>query len=485
MPLRGTQQAAFDATLDAFKDNESRVLLVQPCGWGKTYFAAELFRYCIEKWDINCLFVVHTKELVKQTHEAMEGSKVMCAGLGKKEIGKITIGTRQTISKNLDVLPKINLLLIDEQHYMSDGDQYHDIINHCQHDKLRILGLTATPFRTSEGFVYGDGKFFKEVTHQTTLDQMIELGFLSPYRYKVVEKMKELDNFELGKGGDYNEKDLSELMVEERHMKSIVHALENHCKGRNKIMVFCVSVDHAESLAKKIGCSALHSKMHDAEWAMKMDAFKYGEERIITNVVQLTVGVNIPNVDCIIQARPTMSPALFTQICGRALRIAEGKKDALILDMVGNYGRHGLPSNPKVRKPKEKQEEREKKELESNVCHECFEIVEGGILICPCCGADLVDKKEFIEIDKRMKLKEIETQRKKPKFIKHWHKTHRTKKGNHGVMFCIKVTGRDKPLFKFCGANTKKIQKTIEKVDSLVAGQVVDIVSTATGDWIA
>ena len=148
--------------------------------------------------------------------------------------------------------------------------------------------------------------------------------------------------------------------------------------------------------------------------------------------------------------------------------------------------RHGLPSNPKIRKPKEKQEEREKEEAKSKVCHECFEIVEGEEVICPSCGAELTAKKEIIDRDEEIKMMEIEAEKKKHRVIKAWEKTdHVTGKGNSGSLFIVLVTNREKPLFKFCGVGTSKAIKTRAQITMLRAGDVVDIVSTAYGDWVS
>ena len=490
MGLRGTQQAAFDAAIDAFKKGQDRVLLVEPTGWGKTYFTAELFRHCVETWGINCLFVVHTKELAKQTYEAFcengmeRRSRLLCAGLGSKEVGQITVGTKQTISRCLEKLNKVNLLVIDECHYMADGDEYHKIINHCSHNRLRILGLTATPYRLNEGWIYGDGKFWSDFTHMTSLDEMIGLGFLSKYRYKMAESMDE----ELEKvkkiGGEFSESELSGIMVEERHLGSIEHAITEHAEGRKKIIIFAVSIEHADAIAERLNCDVLHSKIHEDEWRLRMDNFKNGPNRFIVNVQQMTVGVNIPEVDCLIIARPTMSTSLHCQIAGRALRICEGKKDALIIDMVGNYLRHGLPSNPKVRKPKDKQDKKEKKEKGQNVCPECFEIVEGTETICPNCGALLAAKQEQKEINEKVKLMEIEEEKKRHRVERFGEKNTITKQGNEGIRFWIKVTGRDLPLFKFCGNGTNKIERTRERLNRLRVGEAVNIVNTAYGDWV-
>lgn len=486
--LRPIQNEAIDAVFDSFRSGGTYHQIVASVAYGKTVVASEIIRISHIKYGANCLFLCHLTELVEQTVSKIGqiAPELSCGVLmGKrKDQSDIIVGTRQTVGKNLNLLGKINLLFIDENHLY--GPQYQKIVDYLlvKNPRLRVLGMTGTPFTTSQGFIYGENKIWPEPCFSAYIDQMIDLGYLSPYRYKVVEKMEELDCLKLSKG-EFKESDLEEFLIDERHMGSIRKAIDEHCEGRRSIMIFCVTIEHAEALAEYLGCKAVHSKLNKKEWRTRVDDFKSGNQRLLVNISQLSVGFDHPPVDALIMARPTMSPALFTQICGRAFRIAEGKEDALIIDMVNNYGRHGFPSNPKVRKPKEKQKEGEKKELESNVCHECFEVVEGGTLICPCCGADLVEKKEFIEINEAVKMKEIDRLANLPKVDDAGEKKNViTKRGFHGSWFWIKLDG-GKTLFKFCGNGTTKSEKERERINSLSKGDTVNIISTAYGDWIA
>ena len=490
MQLRGTQCAAMEAVLDAFKSQERNVLIVEPTGWGKSFFTADLLKVCVDTWKINALFVVHTKELAKQTYEAFcdhgmkDQSSLMCAGLGSKKTNQITVGTRQTICRNLDKLSKVNLVIIDECHYMSDGDEYHKIIDHCNHDKLRVLGLTATPYRLKEGWIYGEGKFFDDVAHTTTLDQMIDLGFLSPYRYKMAAELENELKLVKKTAGEFNEHDLGEMMQEEHHMGTVRNAIVDHASDRKSILIFAVTIEHAEKLASFLGCEAVHSKLKKEEWRRRVDDFKNGS-RMLVNVAQLTVGFNHPPVDCVVVARPTMSPAIHAQICGRGFRICDGKKDCLILDLVGNYLRHGLPSNPKVKKPKEKEDEKETKEKGASVCPECFDVVEAGVLICPGCGAEMLERKDIIELNEKLELEEVERIKNLPVVEVAGEKTGAvTSRGFKGSWFWVKLQD-GKTLFKFCGDGTKKMEKERARVMALTAGDKVDVAATAYGDWIA
>jgi DNA repair protein RadD len=489
MKLRPIQQHVIDSSMASFKSGSTYHLLQAPVGFGKTIVAGFLMKEALESYGARSLFLCHLTELVVQTVEKFNkiapdlSCGVLCGSLDEREVQQITVGTRQTVAQNLDTLGKINLIIIDEVHLFSA--QYQKIVDYflALNPRLKVVGVTGTPYTIKQGWIYGDGKMWPEPFHATTMDEMIELGYLSPYRYKMAQNLEEELAGVKKTAGEYHESDLGEMMQEERHMGSVKHAIETYAKGRKSILVFAVTIEHAEALASFLGCHCVHSQLKRDLWRERVDRFKGGQDRILVNVTQLSIGFDAPAVDCLVVARPTMSPALHVQIAGRSLRICEGKKDALILDLVGNYLRHGLPSNPKIRSPKEKQKDNEKKEKEANVCEVCFFVVDDGSLVCPECGAEMVKKKNIIE--KNEKIKMIEVERSRHKIIKAWEKEdYVTKKGNIGSLFCLKVTNREKPLFRFCGSGSARMIKERKRIKKLRSGDVVQIANTAYGDWI-
>jgi len=491
MKLRPIQTQAIEKTLDSFRAGGTYHLLYAPVGWGKTIFSAFLMNHAFQKYGARSLFLAHLTELIVQTRDkcsvAIPDAKigVICGSLNQKVSSDITIGTRQTVEKNLDLVGKIGLLIIDEIHLYSP--QYQKIVDHFLelNPRLRVLGVTGTPYKIKDGYIYGPDKIWNDPFFSTTIDEMIELGYLSPYRYKVAEDMsKKLDSVKIV-AGEYHEGELGELMSEDHHLGSVQRIIDDHCQGRQSILIFAVSIAHAESLASFLGCDCVHSNLGAKEWRKRVDDFKDGKRRCLVNVSQLSIGFDHPGVDAIITARPTNSTALHVQICGRGLRIEEGKKDCLIVDMVGNFKRHGLPSFPKVKVQKDDDYERKEKERGASVCPECFEAVE-ALTICPVCGTELTAKKEVIELHEEMRLKEIEVQRKRPRFERWWKKdNHVTRQGSVGILFFCLVTNRSKPLMRFCGEGTKKSLRVYCQLDELKKGQVVEIVRTGFGEWIA
>jgi DNA repair protein RadD len=493
MKLRDIQKEALDAALSSFRGGGTYHLIQAPVAFGKTILSSALIQEAVIKYGVNCLFLAHLKELVLQTEEKLKlvapniDCGVWCGSLDRKENKQVTIGTRQSIVRALKRLDDVSLIIIDEVHVMGVNDDYSIIINHFlkRNPRLRVLGVTGTPFRLGDGYIYGDDKLFKNVAHQTTMDEMIERGYLSPYRYKMA-KAPDFSGIKKS-GGEFNLGDLGDEMQKEFHMGSVKQVIDEHAENRKSVMIFAVTIEHAESLADFLGCNAVHSKLNDDLWRERVDRFKSGEDRMIVNVSQLSIGFDAPDIDCVILARPTMSAALYTQMIGRGLRLGD-KEDCLILDLVGNYLRHGLPSNPKVRTKKER-EPSSSGEGEPSVCPNCFEVTSAEI--CPACGEEIVKVVTVEEVE----MKEVET-REKFKLERLWAKpNHTTRMGNTGTLFCAKIHGIEKPVFKFCGHGTKSEQFELYRLHGwqLVANNVrrqmgpedgYFIESTRYGDWI-
>lgn len=485
MKLRPIQEQAIQSILASFRAGGTYHLVNAPVAFGKTVMASELMRRSSTKYGAKCLFLAHLRELVVQTVEKFKAwAPDLSCGVfmgSVKQEADILIGTRQTVERNLERIGAINLLIIDECHYFSS--KYKAIVDYflAKNPRLRVLGVTGTPF-SSKGWLYGEGKIWPDPCFSTTIDQMIELGYLSKFRYKVADSAdlrKDLVGVGVS-GGDFKEEELGELMANDRHIGSVSEAIKEHCHGRKRIMVFGVTIDHAEKLASHLGCFVVHSGVEKKEWRRRVDRFKAGEDRVLVNVSQLSVGFDCPEVDALIIARPTLSASLGVQIAGRALRVCDGKTDALIIDLCGNYARIGLPNHPKVAGGGF--DETKEKEMRANICPECLEVVEGPDENCPFCGAEMVEKIKVRELNERIRLEEIETQKLKPKFVRWSFKDHTTQKGNKGVMFFVGLDGR-KPLYRFAGHGTKKLKATMNSLKGMRKGQTVEIINTAYGQW--
>lgn len=225
---------------------------------------------------------------------------------------------------------------------------------------LKILGLTATPFRL-KSYVHPftnakysqinlltreRPKFFNKFLHITQLSELYEKGFLSPIKY--IEMAWEDGQLKYNSTGaefseDSVEKAIKEQMVYERLPEIIKQSIK---KGRKHRIVFVRSVDDAMELAKKVPYSAcIHSGTKKDEREHILEKFKKGVIKTVFNVNVLTIGFDFPELDTIIIGRPTMSLALYMQMIGRGIRKAPGKVDCAVVDMCGNMKRFGQLEN--------------------------------------------------------------------------------------------------------------------------------------------
>ena len=189
---------------------------------------------------------------------------------------------------------------------------------------------------------------------------------------------------------------------------SAVDAYERHCAGKRAIF-FGVDVKHSEMAAQRFreaGHVAVHLDGNTPrdERARIIKALGTGEIKIVCNCGLISEGANVPAVEAVLLARPTQSFALYLQQVGRALRIAPGKERAIILDLVGNIGRHGLPDAPREWSLGAKsRKQRLVKPRRPRTCEACATINKPLAIRCVCCGTMLVTPIERREIEAELR----------------------------------------------------------------------------------
>jgi superfamily II DNA or RNA helicase len=238
------------------------------------------------------------------------------------------------------------------------------------------------------------------------LNQLIEKGYLASWRAKhAIKGRLDLAGVKTT-AGDWNQSELSDLMSNEIHLKSAVEAWEKYGENRQSVLIFGVTIDHAEKLAVVFNeagyrAAAVHSELKKDLRHQILADFEAGNINFLVNVGVLTEGWDSPRVDEIIMCRPTKSPGLFVQMVGRGSRLYKEKKDVLILDLADNFFRHGDPSAPRVRT----QFSKEKGDAPVKICPECCSIVHLSQKICPDCGYEFV--REIIEVKEAPEMVEL------------------------------------------------------------------------------
>ncbi|WP_413723293.1 DEAD/DEAH box helicase [Sodalis sp. RH24] len=355
--LRPYQRDAVNAAVDHFRRHDEPAVIVLPTGAGKSLVIAELARLARGR----VLVLAHVKELVAQNHEKFQAlgleADIFAAGLQQRDSrGKVVFGSVQSVARNLDQFDgAFSLLIIDECHRLGDGDdsQYQQVIRHLRlaRPALRILGLTATPFRLGKGWIYqyhhhgmvrGDERsFFRDCVYELPLHYMIKHGFLvPPERLDMPVLHYDFSRLSPNINGYYAESELNtEVRRQNRITPLIVGQIQEYAADKRGVMIFAATVEHAREvlgLLPPAQAALISAETPQADRDRLIDAFRRQSLRYVVNVAVLTTGFDAPHVDMIAILRPTESVGLYQQIVGRGLRLYPGKTRCLILDYAGN-----------------------------------------------------------------------------------------------------------------------------------------------------
>lgn len=353
--LRPYQQDAVNSTIRHFQKENSPAVIVLPTGAGKSLVIAELARLARGR----VLVLAHVKELVEQNHAKYESynlkAGIYSAGLNRKDSGqKVIFGSIQSVANaDAEFFQNFSLLVIDECHRVSmEGEtQYFQVINKLRHTcpKLCILGLTATPYRLGQGWIYqynahkedmktDEERFFKKCIFELSIGFMIKNKFLTPpIKIDSPVACYDFSNLELH-GTRYNQKEIESVLKDQKRITpSIINNIVEMATERQGVMIFTSSVAHAREILGLLpmGSALVTGETEVSERDEIIAEFKLKKIKFLVNVSVLTTGFDAPHVDVIAILRPTESVSLYQQIVGRGLRLSPGKTDCLILDYTG------------------------------------------------------------------------------------------------------------------------------------------------------
>lgn len=329
-------------------------LLVMATGCGKTYCAAEILRERAQAGRI--LWLAHRSELLDQARDTLRDRIGLSVDLEKAQTranrGHALWGLSDVVVGSVPTLHAARLrewdsrdfatIVVDEAHHAT-ARTHRQIIDYFS--EAKVLGLTATPDRRDK---IGLKMIFESTAYEYDIRLAIHEGYLCPIRQLAIA-VPEIDLADVNtSAGDLAPGQLAEIMERDGVLHGIAAPLAKEIGDRPTI-VFAASVDQAKCLASILegyGVSA-----HEVDGETPTDIRKqrladYGEGKVqaLVNVGVLTEGYDAPKTACVAVARPTTSRALYTQMIGRGTRIAPGKVDCLVLDFVGNAGKHVLVS---------------------------------------------------------------------------------------------------------------------------------------------
>lgn len=330
----------------------------------------QIFSGVAEVWQGNVLVLAHRDELVQQAADRLSAFTGENVEIEKRELrassrARIVVGSVQSVTRQnrLDRLgaDRFSLVIPDEAHHYVSAT-YRRVLDFFKSAKR--LGVTATPDRGDEKAL---GKMFESVAYCMDISEGIEAGYLVPIRGRKVE-LGEIDISGVKvSGGDLIAGQLDEAML--RATEGIVKGILEHEPGRQGIGFFpgiktaSFATDRMNALLPGLAAIVTASTPLEERRQIMRD-FKLGKIRYLFNVGVATEGFDAPTASLIIMGRPTKSRSLYAQMAGRGTRIlpdvvagfpgrdessarrqavaGSGKPDMVILDFVGNSGRHSL-----------------------------------------------------------------------------------------------------------------------------------------------
>lgn len=329
------------------------------------------------------MFLIHRKEVLQQAVKTFDKQGV--------NPDLLTAGMVQTLTRRVDKLPIPSVILVDEAHHAL-AKSYQRILN--KFPKAIVLLFTATPHRT--GRVQLD-QIADDIILGQSIHELTEQGFLAPFRY--FQPPGDFDSKLLKRGstGDFTNESMQEAMS----TKIFGHIVKQYKRIANgmQAVVYTYSVDSAIKIATEFNSEGISAVEVDGttpkeKRTVAVRKFRDQEIKILVNVNLFTEGVDLPNVDCVIMARPTASLALYLQFSMRCLNPRPGKT-AIIIDHANNFKSFGYPDDDRDWKQAIKSGTQKSKTLLKDpglsivTCDYCFAVMKASEVKdgkCPICG---------------------------------------------------------------------------------------------------
>lgn len=346
--LRDYQQGAIKAVKAAWTQDHPDTLVVLATGGGKTAVFLSLLHETLKPGQ-RALIIAHTKELVEQPRDRLisyypewDGKVGVVMAENDQCDAQITVATVQTLANEkrlarLLAAGPMDYLIIDEAHH-AVADTYVTLYTRLKdaNPALKHLGVTATPLRTDGA---GLRAVYKHVAFKAGIRELVQAGWLVPPRWLAIQtgiSLAGVATVYSDGGKDFSKKQLADVYETANCFELVVESHRKYADGR-RALAFTTSVKGAYDLADEFNRQGIPAAAADgttpkAERTNILNAFRKGEITVLCNMNLFTEGLDVPEVSCIHQVRPTKSDLVYTQIIGRALRPVPGKVDALILD---------------------------------------------------------------------------------------------------------------------------------------------------------
>lgn len=409
---RPYQSEAVEAVYEHLRTKDNNPCVVLPTGTGKSLVLAQIAKDSVEKWNGRVLILAHVKELLEQNADKIRKLcpelkiGIYSAGLRSRDTTEqVIVAGIQSVYNKACELDAFDLVIVDEAHLISsEGDgMYRTFLADMKviNPHVRVIGLTATPFRLKGGLICKPENILNEICYEAGLKEMIQQGYLSPLISRAGRAEANLANLHI-RGGEFISDEVAAAMDNDALVTSACREIVELTRDRKSVLIFTASVDHCNHVAEKIQafsgkkCAIVTGDTSPAERAEIIARFKgecipadlFGTPKpplkFLANVNVLTTGFDAPNTDCVVMLRPTNSPGLLIQCAGRGTRLSPetGKTNCLFLDYGGNILRHGPLDMIKVKEPGSGKGG----DAPAKKCPQCLALIHAGYTACPECG---------------------------------------------------------------------------------------------------
>jgi len=329
------------------------------------------------------IFVAPKTALIEQAFETFEEFKLNPQIIDRKTKFQNTntiiyCCTLQYLSRNLSIIQEIgiNTIIIDEAHLGHTGNMQQHI-----KEKMidgRIIALSATPYDFQGKLLQG----YDLILNKYGMEFMIKEKYLTPI-VPIVPFELDLKGVAV-QNGDYISTQLFNRMEDIGATSLIVEACSEIIEKRSKrVIVFAVNIEHAKKLSRAFNANNKNKKTAYLVSSMKKDKqrailkdFKSGKIHTLVNVEMATAGIDVPEIDVVVMARPTLSQNLYKQMVGRGMRKSKHKKRAYMIDCANLVNELGMP----MEKIKQRGEKKKNTYTQRN---------------CAICGSE---EKQYIEV---------------------------------------------------------------------------------------
>ena len=329
------------------------------------------------------MFLIHRREVLDQAVKTFNEQGV--------NPDLLTAGMVQTLTRRVDKLPMPDVILVDEAHHAL-AKSYQRILS--KFPKAIVLLFTATPHRTGRTQL---DQIADDIIVGQSIHELTDKGFLAPFRY--FQPPGDFDSKLLKRGstGDFTNESMQEAMST-KIFGHIVKQYKRIAKGMQAV-VYTYSIDSAIKIAAEFNEAGISARSVNGKTPQDMRdhivrMFRDQRIKILVNVNLFTEGVDLPNVDCVIMARPTASLALYLQFSMRCLNPRPGKT-AIIIDHANNFKTFGYPDDDRDWKQAIKSGKQKSKTLLTDpglaivTCDYCFAVVRASEVKdskCPICS---------------------------------------------------------------------------------------------------